>query len=78
MRHIYKCKTKRKGVKEMVEAVAKNVKVVLKLAEGSQTISDCSMSATNDQLFALATAVGTLTKEAIDTVSKVEETLLIG
>jgi len=62
----------------MAEAVVKGVKVVLKLTDGSQTISECNMGATDDQLFALATAVAKLTKEEVETVSKVEETLLIG
>lgn len=62
----------------MAESVKKGVKVVLKLTKGSQTVADCNMEATNDQLFALATSVAKLTKEQIETVSKVEETLLIG
>ena len=62
----------------MALAVKKGVKVVLKLTEGSQTISDCNMSATDDQLFALGTAVSKLEKEEVETITKVEETTLIG
>ena len=62
----------------MALAVKKGVKVVLKLADGSQTISDCNMSATNDQLFALGSAVSKLEKEEVETITKVEETTLIG
>ena len=62
----------------MALAVKKGVKVVLKLADGSQTISDCNMSATDDELFALGTAVSKLVKEEVETITKVEETALIG
>ena len=62
----------------MALAVKKGVKVVLKLTEGSQTISDCNMSATDDQLFALGTAVSKLEKEEVESITKVEETTLIG
>ena len=61
----------------MTEAVKKDVKVVLKLAEGSQTISECNMEATDEQLFNLGSAVAKLTKEELETISKVEETLLL-
>lgn len=59
-----------------VEADLKNVKVVLKLAKGSQTISGCSQDATNENLYALGEAVGSLTAERLETITKVEEHLL--
>ena len=62
----------------MALAVKKGVKVVLKLVDGSQTISDCNMGATDDQLFALGSAVSKLVKEEVETITKVEETTLIG
>lgn len=61
----------------MVSAQIKDVKVVLKLAKGSQTIPGCNQVASNDQLYALGSAVGTLTAEAVDGISKVEETMLV-
>ena len=62
----------------MALAVKKGVKVVLKLVDGSQTISECNMSATDDQLLALGSAVSKLVKEEVETITKVEETTLIG
>ena len=62
----------------MVTADLKGVKVVLKLAKGSQTISECNKDATDDQLHALAGAVAKLEKEPVDTITKVIETTLIG
>lgn len=61
----------------MVSAEVKEVKVVLKLAKGSQTIAGCNQSASNDQLYALGSAVSTLTAEAVGSISKVEETVLV-
>ena len=61
----------------MVSTEIKGVKVVLKLAEGSQTISNCNVEATNEKLYALATAVGKLEAQRVDAITKVEETTLI-
>ena len=55
----------------------KGVKLVLKLAKGSQTVSNCSQSATDEALYALGQAVGTLQNEEVESVSKVIETALI-
>lgn len=61
----------------MITADIKGTKVVLKLAEGSQTVTDCNIGATNEQLYALATAVAKLEKEELEGVTKVVETNLI-
>lgn len=61
-----------------VEAITKGVKLTLKLGKGSQTISECNMEATNEQLFSLAGAVAKLEKEEMSTVTKVIESTLIG
>lgn len=61
----------------MITSTVKDVKVVLKLAKGSQTIGGCNESATDDQLHALGLAVSNLEKENLETISKVTETLLI-
>lgn len=60
----------------MAEAVVKNTKVVLKLAKGSQTISGCSHTATDDGLYDLAMAVAGLESEELDSVTKVVESTL--
>ncbi len=54
-----------------------SVKVVLKHKEGTQTISGCSKSATEEGLYSLATAVAELLEEEVREVSKVETTILI-
>lgn len=61
----------------MVTAKEEGTKIVLKLTEGSQTIADCNPSANDEQLYALGTAVGSLEKKEIDTISKVVESVLI-
>ena len=61
----------------MVKAELKSTKVVLKLAEGSQTISGCNASATDEQLYALGNAVGKLEAQRVDTITKVTENTLI-
>ena len=60
-----------------ITADVKNVKVVLKLAKGSQTVSDCSKTATAQGLYSVGTAVATLLQEELEEVTKVEETTLI-
>ncbi|PHV70188.1 hypothetical protein CS063_11970 [Sporanaerobium hydrogeniformans] len=60
-----------------VAADVKGVKVVLKLAKGTQTISNCQKTADDEALFTLGHAVGGLTQEGVETVSKVVESTLI-
>ena len=61
----------------MITAAIKNTKVVLKLAKGSQTISNCKEGATDDQLFALGRAVASLEAEELDSMTKVVESTLL-
>ena len=61
----------------MVSAALKNTKVVLKLAQGSQTIPDCNKEATDAQLYALGSAVAMLEQEALESMTKVEESTLV-
>lgn len=60
----------------MIEASIKSTKVVLKLAKGSQTISNCKKDATDEQLFALGNAVAALEAEEVDYMTKVVESKL--
>ena len=60
-----------------ITADVKNVKVVLKLTKGSQTISDCSKEASSEGLYAVAMAVAGLLSEEVEAVTKVEYTSLI-
>lgn len=61
----------------MVSAALKGVKVVLKLTEGSQTISDCNAQATDEQLYTLGNAVAKLEAEDVQAISKVTESVLV-
>ena len=61
----------------MVTGVLKDVKVTLKLAEGSQTISGCSHEATDEQLYALGKAVSKLEAQGLEDIVKITETALI-
>ncbi|MBE6023244.1 MAG: hypothetical protein E7231_08435 [Cellulosilyticum sp.] len=61
----------------MVTAALKSTKVVLKLAEGSQTISGCNTVATDENLFALGQAVSKLEAQDVEAVTKVVESTLI-
>lgn len=61
----------------MISGIVKDVKVVLKLAEGSQTIPGCNQAATDEQLYALGSAVGLLELKDVEAINKVEETMLI-
>lgn len=61
----------------MITSALKSMKVVLKLAEGSQTIAGCNPSATDEQLYQLGTAVGKLEAQNVDAITKVVETALI-
>ena len=60
-----------------ITADVKNVKVSLKLAKGSQTISDFSKAASFEGLYGVAMAVAGLLNEELEAVTKVEETSLI-
>ncbi|MDF2878683.1 MAG: hypothetical protein K0S30_1779 [Clostridia bacterium] len=60
-----------------VTAEVKGVKVVLKLAKGSQTISNCSQSASDEALYEIGEAVASLQEEEVTNLSKVVETILI-
>jgi len=60
-----------------VTAEVKGVKLVLKLEKGSQTVSNCSQSGSDDALHAIGKAVATLQKEQVTSISKVVEAVLI-
>lgn len=61
----------------MVTSAVKSMKVVLKLAEGSQTITNCSAAASDEALYTLGNAVGKLEAKRVDAITKVVETTLI-
>lgn len=61
----------------MVSAALKDTKVVLKLAKGSQTISNCKKDATDTQLYSLGSAVASLEAENLESMTKVVESTLI-
>ncbi|WP_069999255.1 DUF1659 domain-containing protein [Cellulosilyticum sp. I15G10I2] len=60
-----------------VTAEVKGVKLILKLNKGSQTVSNCSQSATDDALYAIGGAVASLQQEEVTNLTKVVETILI-
>ena len=53
------------------------VKVVLKFTKGSQTIAHCNKTATDEGLYSLGTAIGSLNAESLEDIMKVTETNLI-
>lgn len=55
----------------------KGIKLVLDLEKGSQTVANCSPTATNENLNALGKAVASLIASPVESVVKVEETILI-
>lgn len=59
-----------------VSAQQKEVKVVIKFIKGSQTIGNCNQAATDENLYTLGYAIGTLNKEEVDEITKVTETTL--
>lgn len=61
----------------MVSAALKGIKLTLNLEEGSQTISGCNAAATNEQLYALGDAVSELEAKRVDSIVKVEESILV-
>ncbi len=60
-----------------VDAQVKSTKVVLKLEKGTQTISNCTHTASNDALYTLAEAIAALEEKAAVGVTKVVETTLV-
>lgn len=60
-----------------VKAVAKGVKLVLKLNKGTQTVSNCSQSASDDALYTIGGAVASLQQEEVTNLTKVVETILV-
>lgn len=52
------------------------VKVVLNLTKGSQTIPNCKVDATAEELYTLGNAVGSLHAESVKKVLKITETQL--
>lgn len=60
-----------------VVADPKGLKIQLDLEKGTQTVSGCNAKATNEQLYALGTAVGTLTQSPVEAIVRIEETVLI-
>lgn len=60
-----------------VTGTVDEVKVVLKLTKGSQTIAHCNKQASDEGLFQLGTAIGSLNAESVEDVMKVTETLLV-
>ena len=70
--------TPNQGGKEMaVTALIDEVKVSLKFAKGSQTLAHCNKDATDENLYALGQAVGSLNKEELREIMKVVETNLV-
>lgn len=55
----------------------KNTKVVLKLEEGTQTISNCSNIADDQTLYKLGQLVSSLQQHTVEGISKVVETTLV-
>ncbi|MGL4362816.1 MAG: hypothetical protein ACRCSG_06070 [Cellulosilyticaceae bacterium] len=60
-----------------VEKTLDEVKVVLKMGRGSQTISKCSKVANDTAYYALGQAVGSLQAESVDRIIKIEESILV-
>ncbi len=60
-----------------VQTTLESVKVVLNLEKGSQTVANCKKDATDEALFAVGKAVGTLQREAVESISKIEESILV-
>ncbi|WP_054743176.1 DUF1659 domain-containing protein [Cellulosilyticum ruminicola] len=60
-----------------VTTVLKGIKLVLNLEKGSQTVAHCNAAASNESLNALGKAVANLVASPVETIVKVEETVLI-
>lgn len=59
-----------------VTSTTKSTKVVLKLAEGSQTIGNVRPTATDENIYALGNAVSKLCNQRCEEIIKVVETTL--
>lgn len=55
----------------------KEVKVVLDLTKGTQTISNCKVDASPDALYSMGIAVGDLHQETVERVMKITESELV-
>ena len=55
----------------------KGIKLVLDLEKGSQTVSNCNVTATNESLNALGKAVAGLVDSPVEAIVRVEEKILI-
>lgn len=53
------------------------VKVVLKFTKGSQTLAHCNPNASDEALYNLGHAIGSLHAESMESIMKVTETMLI-
>lgn len=60
-----------------VTGTLEEVKVVLKLTKGSQTIAHCNKEATDEGLYSLGVAIGSLNAESVEGIMKVTETQLV-
>lgn len=60
-----------------VQKTLDEVKVVLKLQKGSQTIAKCNKEVTDEAYFALGQAVASLQREAVQGITKIEESILV-
>lgn len=55
----------------------KGIKLQLNLEKGTQTISNCNVAATNESLYALATAVEPLLASPVEEIVRIKEEVLI-
>lgn len=60
-----------------ITGTLEEVKVVLKLTKGSQTLAHCNKEATDEGLYSLGVAVGSLNEEGLEEIVKVTETQLV-
>ena len=60
-----------------VTADLKGVKLQLDLEKGTQTISNCNVAATDESLYALGVAVGSLIASPVEEIVRIEEKVLI-
>lgn len=60
-----------------VTATVDEVKVVVKFVKGSQTIGHCNKAATDEGLYELGHAIGSLNLEDINEIIKVTESKLL-
>lgn len=60
-----------------IQSVLEEVKVALKFTKGSQTIGHCNKQASDESLHTLGMAIGSLNAEALQSITKVTEALLL-